>query len=108
MNWKLLGNCTGEDPDLFFPTYDDRESSARNIQEEMAKGVCSGCPVSGECLDDALRNHEHGVWGGTSWEDRRSLARRGTRVNCIRCGGRDHARTEAGQVCLRCGLSWLI
>lgn len=107
LSWKLRGNCKDEDPELFF-SGDERIRQEESPEERLAKKICQGCPVSGDCLDAALENSEYGVWGGTTWHDRKSLTRKGSRRTCIRCGGRDHARTGTGQVCVRCGLSWLV
>ncbi|MFD8938608.1 WhiB family transcriptional regulator [Streptomyces sp. NPDC059578] len=61
--------CEKEDPDLFFPISD-------NDPATDAKRVCAGCPVVDACLRGALeRAEEHGVWGGTTPADRRSMVR---------------------------------
>lgn len=42
-----------------------------------AKRICRACPVARPCLEDALsRNEVHGVWGGLTYPERRSLRRR--------------------------------
>jgi WhiB family redox-sensing transcriptional regulator len=44
-------------PELFFATHGQAL--------ELAKELCSGCPVREECLAQALeRGEPHGVWGG--------------------------------------------
>jgi len=44
-------------PELFFDT------NGRTL--ELAKQLCTGCPVRAECLSAALQRGEpHGVWGG--------------------------------------------
>lgn len=49
--------CWSEDPDLFFA-----ESPA---DVELAKALCTGCPLRARCLADALARREPwGVWGG--------------------------------------------
>jgi WhiB family transcriptional regulator, redox-sensing transcriptional regulator len=49
--------CRSEDPELFFA-----ESPA---DVELAKSLCSTCPVRAECLAGALERREPwGVWGG--------------------------------------------
>ena len=43
---------------------------------EDAKAICAQCLVQSECLDYALELGElHGVWGGTSGQQRRALRR---------------------------------
>ena len=73
--WKSRANCTGVDPDLFFPGRNDTEAIAN------AKAVCAGCPVSEECLEYAIdRNHHMGVWGGSSENERKAIRRRRRRA----------------------------
>lgn len=59
------------DPELFFPlgTEPDREAKA--------KQVCARCPVTQDCLEEALDNNLYdGVWGGLNPDERRKLKRR--------------------------------
>lgn len=59
--------CRGLDPKLFYP--DEHE-----LVDPEARRVCSQCPVQTECLTHALATKEkHGVWGGTSVDDRRQI-----------------------------------
>jgi WhiB family redox-sensing transcriptional regulator len=70
-SWQQLANCTGIDPDLFFP--------ALGGDPVRAKAVCAGCVVRQQCLDDALERDEwSGVWGGLTAVERRRLVRRRT------------------------------
>ena len=49
---------------------------ARGESVREAKAVCAVCPVREECLDFALRlKVAHGVWGGLSERERRSVRR---------------------------------
>lgn len=106
--WRLQSACRNVDPDLFFPPDDEREGLNRTRREQRAKAVCWECPVSGNCLNQALERSEQGVWGGLSEEERKSVKRRGSRARCVRCGSPDKAAVEGGQICLYCGLSWLV
>ncbi|MDV7390081.1 WhiB family transcriptional regulator, partial [Arthrospira platensis SPKY1] len=59
--------------DVFFPL--------RGEDVRAAKAVYADCPVSAECLDDALANHEMvGIWGGTSERERRRMRRTRARL----------------------------
>ena len=59
-------SCAGEVD--FFP--------ARGESVRDAKAVCAICPVKSECLDFAMRlKVAHGVWGGLSERERRTLRR---------------------------------
>lgn len=60
--------CAQADPDLFFPP------AGSDGQE--AKQVCERCPVAQACLAEAMRVPAYGVWGGTTYTQRRELARR--------------------------------
>ena len=45
--------------------------------EERAKAVCGVCPVSDECLSDALgRGESDGIWGGLTPDERLLVGRR--------------------------------
>jgi WhiB family redox-sensing transcriptional regulator len=49
---------------------------ARGESLRDAKAVCTICPVKNECLEFAMRlKVAHGVWGGLSERERRSLRR---------------------------------
>lgn len=65
-DWQAKGACLGMDPDVFYP---ERGQSSR-----PAKRVCLDCPVWEQCLTFAMRD-KHGVWGGLSERQRRSLRR---------------------------------
>lgn len=66
--WQDSALCAQVDPELFFA---DKGDWAKTVR---AKLVCVKCPVKDECLAYALRNNEiHGVWGGTTSEQRKRL-----------------------------------
>ena len=69
LTWKLAGACRMADTEMFFPTSD--------ADAGPAKAVCESCRVQGPCLEYALRVREpEGVWGGTTFVERRSILRR--------------------------------
>lgn len=66
--WQDEALCAQIDIDLFFP---DKGGSVL-----AAKRICAQCPVTRECLDDALaHNDRFGVWGGLSEQERRRMKR---------------------------------
>lgn len=66
--WQDHANCLGVKGDLFFP-----ESGAST---SAAEAVCAGCSVRDDCLGYALdHNIEFGVWGGTSYRQRKAIRR---------------------------------
>jgi WhiB family redox-sensing transcriptional regulator len=70
-DWWGAAACRSADPELFFPI-----SSAGLSRSEVAraKEICAGCQVRPQCLGYALAACElHGVWGGTSAEERQLL-----------------------------------
>lgn len=70
-DWRSQSACLTADPELFFPL-----SSVGPSLEQLseAKMICGKCPVREECLEFALSTHQvHGVWGGTSEDERRKL-----------------------------------
>jgi WhiB family redox-sensing transcriptional regulator len=84
-DWRALGACRDEDPELFFPVT-SKGPAARQLV--AAKAICAGCGVSRECLRYALENRQdHGVWGGTSEEERKLMRSAGV-----------HARRRLGHV----------
>lgn len=78
MDWRHRAACLTEDPELFFPI---GVTGPALTQVEEAKKVCMRCDVREECLQWALENgQDHGVWGGTSEDERRSMKRRAART----------------------------
>jgi WhiB family redox-sensing transcriptional regulator len=78
MDWRHHALCRDEDPELFFPI---GTAGPAAVHVEEAKVVCRRCPVVTDCLTWALETgQDAGVWGATSEDERRTLARRTTRV----------------------------
>lgn len=72
-DWWAGAACRSADPDLFFPV---SSAGLSRLQVAEAKEICACCQVRPQCLDFALQAREvHGVWGGTSEEERRYLTR---------------------------------
>lgn len=70
MNWDAEAACQSVEPDLFFPDNLGPSGTA------AAQLVCRGCPVRQQCLEFALAARlDHGVWGGLTETERRSLRR---------------------------------
>ena len=74
MSWYHYAACRDHDPELFFPV---GNAAPAMLQLAQAKRVCADCPVQSFCLEWALlAGIDHGVWGGLSEEERRSVRRR--------------------------------
>jgi WhiB family transcriptional regulator, redox-sensing transcriptional regulator len=71
VGWQQDAACKDTpDPEVFFP--------GKGEDAEVAKRVCAGCPVLGECLDFALAtmraaDRDHGVYGGLTPAERARL-----------------------------------
>ncbi len=66
--WMDRGACKGKTR-LFFPPRAERPQ-ARDRREARARALCRACPVCPECRTFARANHEYGLWGGESEEER--------------------------------------
>lgn len=68
-SWQDFALCRGVNPDLFFPEKGDSTAAAKDL--------CFQCPVQQPCLYYALVNNQrHGVWGGMSEYERRTVRRK--------------------------------
>jgi WhiB family redox-sensing transcriptional regulator len=73
-DWRSLGRCLDEDPELFFPI---GSTGPAVLQVMEAKAVCGSCRVRERCLEWALEQGlSHGVWGGLDGDERAALPRR--------------------------------
>jgi WhiB family transcriptional regulator, redox-sensing transcriptional regulator len=70
--WRDHAACLDADPEVFFPVAvvgPLHDSAIRS-----ARGICSGCGVSKDCLDFAMREGiDEGIWAGTTPEERRRI-----------------------------------
>lgn len=81
-SWHDEAACRHRDPELFFPI---GTTGPAMLQIEEAREVCRGCPVKDPCLQWALESGvDHGVWGGLTEDERRSLKRRQLRTRSRR------------------------
>lgn len=79
--WTAFAACQ-ELGHLFFEPFGERPG-ARQRREATAKSLCEECPVRSPCQEAGRQNHESGIWGGETEEDRalagyapRSISRR--------------------------------
>lgn len=74
-DWQLRAACRGPQSAVFFPPTAPERRDEKRFREASAKAICKTCPVQSECLDYALQIREqHGIWGGLSEAERRSLS----------------------------------
>ncbi len=70
--WWESAACRSADPELFFPVSGTGPGRA---DAAAAKALCATCMIRRQCLDYAVEcGPLHGVWGGTSEDERRKLA----------------------------------
>jgi WhiB family redox-sensing transcriptional regulator len=71
-SWWEQAACRSADPDLFFPI---SRRGVGHSEIATAKAICVSCSIRQRCLEYALdTGQEHGVWGGTSEDERRAIA----------------------------------
>ena len=69
-DWQQDGACRDLPSEMFFHPDGERGPRRRN-RENVAKAVCSSCPVLEACRKHALSVQEpYGIWGGLSEDDR--------------------------------------
>lgn len=68
------GLCREVGSEFFFPEEDKVSSGGETYT--FARIICSGCPVSKECLEWAIRHEEYGMWGGKSPRERRLIRKK--------------------------------
>ena len=66
--WVDFAICRGR-TDLFFEPFGERPGP-RLRREAIAKHLCANCPVQDCCREAGRRNHESGLWGGETEEER--------------------------------------
>lgn len=78
--WQSDAACMGANGELFLGPDEERPRD-RVRREGLALLVCNACPVRSPCLEHALAVPErHGVWGGTTPEQRLTMRRGGLQV----------------------------
>jgi hypothetical protein len=71
--WRDLATCTGMDSGIFFEVW----------RIEEARTICGNCPVTRDCLADAMNFRSWGTWAGTTLNQRRHLRESGRSRNNI-------------------------
>ena len=72
--WMRDAACKGL-THLFFPAPAERPQ-ARDRREASARTICRTCTVNLDCRKFARDNHEYGLWGGESEDERHSAGYR--------------------------------
>tara|TARA_B100001245_G_scaffold123897_1_gene91274 strand:- start:3404 stop:4306 length:903 start_codon:yes stop_codon:yes gene_type:complete len=73
-DWRYRASCRDQDPELFYPDKENKDTTA------AAKRICRHCVVIPECLREEFSQGvkgQNGVRGGYSTRERRAILRRG-------------------------------
>jgi len=62
--------CAYVDPEMFFP---EPEEPNFYRKQRDAKAICQECAFVYPCLEYALENYPLGIWGGTTYSERKRL-----------------------------------
>lgn len=82
--WQESAACRGAASTQFYSPSGERGPSRRK-REAQARRICAGCPVRAECAKFAMEiGEEHGIWGGTTSQERIALLRRPRSADTIR------------------------
>jgi hypothetical protein len=65
MRFSSTPACSGLDVELFFT-----EEKGNYSHLDFIKRMCNTCPVRVECYDYAIDNLVHGIWAGTTKDER--------------------------------------
>jgi WhiB family redox-sensing transcriptional regulator len=77
LDWMPRGACHGTDTEVFFPI----ATTGRALEQvRSAKAVCVRCEVRASCLSYALETGQHGIWGGTTGDERVAMRARSAGV----------------------------
>ena len=68
IDWTQFSNCKGKTHLFFAPKAERPQARAR--REAKARSLCNACIVRDTCRDFARVNHEYGLWGAESEEER--------------------------------------
>jgi len=73
--WTDRAACRRADLRLFFGPENERPAD-RKLREDAAKRICRTCPVTKNCLARAITHAEHGIWGASNEDERKTIRRR--------------------------------
>ena len=67
VDWSQA-NCIGMDTESFYPEAGD--------SVHVTKKICLQCPIINECFTYAIHHERHGIWGGSSANERKEYRRK--------------------------------
>lgn len=107
-SWNPIRNggaCVGSPYD-FQPDLVDEDANVP--VPTVIQQLCAFCPFKDECLKWAMDNDAYGYWAGTSRYQRLQLDKKAHRVKCPGCGSAGVMEFGGSEVCMSCGMSWLV
>lgn len=79
MSWREQAKCRGMDVNIFHP-----KKGMSHLVEEQIKDVCYSCPVTEQCLEDALSEYlQIGYRAGLSAKTRKILIDEKKKVGAV-------------------------
>lgn len=66
MRWKDRAACADKELSIFF-------QSPKSDVTTVAISICKTCPVKNDCFYEAMTYGYDGVWGGSTYDQRRAL-----------------------------------
>lgn len=102
-DWYEQARCKGTNDPRFTP---DTERLEAKFSVVLNETYCRVCPVSVDCLGEALRHRDTGIFAGMTTEQRRRLSRPRDRAKCPLCKGTEKISVQEHDVCAACGASW--
>ena len=100
-HWHDQAACNGATDVDFFPDAAEAKKAG-----ELNDDFCRFCPVRVTCLAGALKRGDHGIWAGTTRDERRKLMRTRPRAKCPKCQCQTLIPIDEYDVCHSCGVSW--
>lgn len=86
-DWTEDAACKGIPTEMYFP---DQGTSLNSTEVRMLLRICGQCPVTSECLSEALelegncgRGRRFGIWGGKTPQERHKIVK-GARKSKLR------------------------
>lgn len=100
---RWVGACHDTNDERFFP-----EEWELKPHPDIAI-LCAKCPFQPRCLQAALDCPDtDGIWGGTTPHQRKQLLNERNRMRCPGCKSDAVIPQNRGEICISCGLSWLV
>jgi hypothetical protein len=68
--WRHDAACKGKPTEWWYP----EAGSTQSVTTQLARSICTGCPVQEPCTAAGVARNEPGIWGGLGIKERRRIA----------------------------------